>query len=412
MREKNSSELDRPLKVGILANGFVNWSGGIDFLRIIATSLRAADPTIQLHVFAPMFGSRSFFCDCRYRIRRLFGLEIRSLHHPNRQHLISAFAETGAHIHWIKSGKRALDKAAKNMKLDALIPAFRPLTSSSIPWVGYIFDFQHVHLPHFFSNKERVKRNHRFAHMVDTASTIVVNARDVLKDIDSIYPERRARVFSMPFCPAPTLESFSVDIKDACHRYGITRPYFIVCNQFWKHKDHGTVFRAFAALAKSHPDVLLVCTGEAHDYRFPSYFDELMSDVIREGVADRIHILGLIPKLDQLALIRGAIALVQPTRFEGGPGGGAVYDAVSLGKCSIVSDISINREIPDAEVALFHVGDDVSLLNEMSKELLNKTRPILRHDQLIDRGLIRRRACGDLLLTAINHAISKKNTKQ
>ena len=47
----------------------------------------------------------------------------------------------------------------------------------------------------------------------------------------------------------------------------------------------------------------------------------------------------------QLNLIKYSVALIQPSLFEGGPGGFSVYEAISLGKPVIVSGIKVNREI-------------------------------------------------------------------
>lgn len=60
-----------------------------------------------------------------------------------------------------------------------------------------------------------------------------------------------------------------------------------------------------------------------------------------------------IAKLDQIALLKKSIAVIQPTLFEGGPGGGASYDAISLGKPLIVSDIKVNQEIEQSERVFF-----------------------------------------------------------
>ena len=49
------------------------------------------------------------------------------------------------------------------------------------------------------------------------------------------------------------------------------------------------------------------------------------------GINDDVEIVGHIPKLDQIALLKNSIAVIQPTLFEGGPGGGSAYDAISLG---------------------------------------------------------------------------------
>ena len=50
------------------------------------------------------------------------------------------------------------------------------------------------------------------------------------------------------FClsvPSPR-EEWLQENRDLFKQYGISKPYFIICNQFWIHKDHGTAFKAFA----------------------------------------------------------------------------------------------------------------------------------------------------------------------
>ena len=47
----------------------------------------------------------------------------------------------------------------------------------------------------------------------------------------------------------------------------------------------------------------------------------------------------------QLSLIYNSKALIQPSLFEGGPGGFSVYEAISFNKPILVSDIKVNKEI-------------------------------------------------------------------
>jgi glycosyltransferase involved in cell wall biosynthesis len=391
-------------RIGLLAHGFASWGGGIDFLHMIASSLHHADPKVELHVLAPMRGTLVAARSLRDAVRSLLGRSPMAAHHPHPDHLARALAGTGAVLHKIDIGPRALTRATARLRLDALLPAISPLPEANAPWVGYVFDFQHKHLPQFFTEQECALRDIDFRRMLDSAKVVIVNARDVVKDIEHYFPVRKARVFALPFSPSPGSDAFSVDVDEARLRYSITGPYFIVCNQFWKHKDHGTAFKAFAALARRHPELSLVCTGVTSDYRFPDYFDELMGEAARDGVADRIYALGMIPKLDQLALIRGAVALVQPTLFEGGPGGGAVYDAVALGQHAIVSDIPVNTEIDDPLVSFFRTGDPLSLATALSQAWTNHGNHarLPPPATLIARGIERRRACGEVLLQAIS----------
>lgn len=400
--------MSHPLRIGLLAQGFVSWGGGIDFLRIVASSLRHADPSVELHVFAPMRGPLVLLRNMRDWIRAKLEMDLTATHHPKFLDLERALSGTGAIFHLIDIGPRALARATEKLRLDAMLPAMVPQPTHNPPWIGYLYDFQHKHLPQFFSPEECARRDVDFGRMLDCASTVIVNAQDVARDIERFFPNHRARVFVLPFSPAPGSDAFSVNVNDVCRRHGVCHPYFIICNQFWKHKDHGTAFKAFAALAKRHPDLSLICTGATSDYRFPGHFEDLMREARLNGVADRIHSLGIIPKLDQLALIRGAIALIQPTLFEGGPGGGAVYDAVGLGQISIVSDIPVNTEIDDPTVTFFTAGDVDSLNAAMQAALLTDNRQLEATDQtmLIARGFERRRACGKVLLRAVAEVIS------
>ena len=324
---------------------------------------------------------------------------------PPPIHLEGAFEGTSATLHKIDQGPNSIALASRRLKLEALLPAINPLPAGRTPWVGYIFDFQHKHLPQFFSDHERTERDQAFAQMLNSADAVIVNARDVAKDIDFFYPNRRARVFVMPFSPAASNDAFAVPPEEAIARYEVQKPYFIICNQFWKHKDHGTAFKAFAEVAKRHPKLSLVCTGATTDHRFPDYFTGLMEQVRRDRTYNRIHPLGLIPKVDQLSLLRGAVALVQPTLFEGGPGGGAVYDAVALGTKSIVSDIPVNTEINDSTVSFYKAGDASSLTVAMEVALRTQAASLVSTEPstLIQLGIKRRRICGKLLFQAVTY---------
>ena len=56
-------------------------------------------------------------------------------------------------------------------------------------------------------------------------------------------------------------------------------------------------------------------------------------------------ILDLIPRSDQLELIKKSIGVIQPSLYEGGPGGFSAYEAIVFNKQLIISDIKINKEI-------------------------------------------------------------------
>jgi glycosyltransferase involved in cell wall biosynthesis len=279
-----------------------------------------------------------------------------------------------------------------------------------IPWVGYIPDLQHRYLPQGFSPGEIARRDAGIAAMLRQAHSVVVNSRSVKDDLMRHFPGGRARIFELPFAPLLEEGAGGAPDPEVMRRHGIHDPFFLVSNQFWIHKNHKTAFHALRRLMDStgRNDVQLVCTGATEDYRSRTYFPGLIADLQRLGIRDRVRILGLIPRGEQLALMTQASALVQPTLFEGGPGGGAVYDAVSLGVRVLVSDIPVNREIDDDDIDFFPPEDAGRLAVLMEKTLL-KARVRPDRNVLSQRSVRRAERFAERLVEAADHAVAGRS---
>ena len=108
-------------------------------------------------------------------------------------------------------------------------------------------------------------------------------------------------------------------------------------------------------------------------------------------------------------MVRGSIAVIQPTLFEGGPGGGSIYDAVALGVLGLVSDIPVNREIDDANIAYFAPGDSEGLAQLMI-EAPSRPRPQFENPALISRSNDRLRMLGETLDRAVAAALAPRRS--
>jgi glycosyltransferase involved in cell wall biosynthesis len=403
-----------PLRVGILGQGFVDWGGGLDFLRMVCACLRASGQPVALHFLLPDLGPRAAAFRLALRLQaalaRLRGRVTGRSYAPSSQLVLDAMAESGAdlQVHHIDLGETALARAAQRLSLSALLPTMTPQSAGlGLPWVGYIYDFQHHHLPHLFSPQERQLRDRNFARMLDEARVVIVTSHAVAADARRFRPAARARIVVLPFSAAQLPKGFDTDGPAVQRRYGLDAPYFIICNQFWLHKDHRTAFEAFARVAARFGDVQLVCTGATADPRHPGHLEGLMQMAEARGVRDRIRVLGLVPKRDQLSLLSGALALVQPTLCEGGPGGLASNEAAALGVPMLLSDIAVNREVDEPGVRFFRAGDAQDLAQAMLERWQAGPRAPLDPADLSRRGQQRRAACGEALLRAIELARSE-----
>lgn len=282
---------------------------------------------------------------------------------------------------------RGIVETASKVGADIVFPTMLPLGQSPIPRVGYLFDFQHRHMPDLFSARIRRNRDLRFERIAKDSNAVIVNSRAAANDASIFLGIPDNRILTIPYTPYAREWWFETDPLDARRRHGIGPHYLAVCNHFWKHKDHATALRAFAMLRKLRPDLdlQLLLTGDPIDHRDPRHYGELITLSESLGIARYSHFLGLIPKRDQLALLRGCLALIQPTRFEGGPGGGSVYEAIGLGVPCVVSDIPVNLEIDQGDVVFFRTGDAADLAGKVAK-VLSSQQPQPARDALLANG--------------------------
>lgn len=407
-------------RIGIPGHGFITWEGGVDFLRLIIGSLLAGPDAsrTELYLLLPVADPRLEQVETRSWPKRLRMMAMREElpelpdppHNLGLDKIQNSLEEFWPLLKPRRVGHEpaSLVRAYKALKLDALIPAMSPVTEDpSVNWVGYIYDMQHKHFPHFFSEQEIIQRDIHFREMLSQRRAIIVNSANVKADLETYVKDIQGTVYPMPFSASPNPKWF-VDTQDVRPLYGVGDNYFCVCNQFWKHKDHATVFKAFAIIAGDEPSLELVCTGHQSDYRDPQYFEYLTKLISQLGLTSKVRLTGSIPKAHQISLLKGARALLQPTLFEGGPGGGAVFDAVSLGLPSVVSDIPVNLELQEPTVTFFKAGDEHSLATELRRLLSQPNRPIhLDEAALVAQGQHRRTRCAYTLQQAM--ARGKRN---
>lgn len=364
-------------------HGFIGWNGGLDLVRLIASALdhSSLDEPVELHFALPETPTaRRLLLSALRRWRSLRAGNSRHSANAGSADALRCIASditAGHSIVTCGDSAAGILQAAVRINADIVFPTMLPLGKSAQPRIGYLFDFQHRHLPHLFSTRMRRNRDRQFTRIAADADGIVVNSQAVARDVRQFLGVSADRVLAMPFTPYAQPWSFDIDPVDAQCRYGVGGRYLMVCNHFWMHKDHATALRAFALLRKNpaNANLQLVLTGDPIDHRDPQHYGHMVALGDALGITQHTHFLGLISKRDQLALLRGCAALLQPTLFEGGPGGGSVYDAIGLGVPAIVSDIPVNREINVGQVTFFEAGDFVDLAEKLEKILATNWEP-------------------------------------
>ena len=361
------------MQIGILADGFIGWGGGIDFIRLLLRAILVADSENKPQIFLicareQVFGSKALRMSLK--IARSF-YNATLFKRKNNLQVISVETLHGAFgdlvekkdIFLYSGCSIDLAKLCVEKKIDILLPSIRPLPSNfQTPWVGYIFDFQHKYLPQFFTFRARHSRDRLFRTMLKQAKQVLVNSKAVENDCRKFIKHIAAVLHPLPFTPVSfgSHDDF-LSTSQILKKYNLPKAYFLISNQLWVHKNHETAIRAFALAFSGNKSVGLVCTGATQDDRAPGLLCKLQNVAHSLQISDQVHILGRIPKAEQLHLMKGSIAVVQPTLFEGGPGGGQVYESIALGIRSIVSDLPVNREICEGNIEFFSPTNSIEL---------------------------------------------------
>ena len=236
----------------------------------------------------------------------------------------------------------------------------------TIKTINWIPDFQHIHLPQMFSEKEIQNRNNNFLKLIRDSDLIVFSSFDALKDMKKFAPNYEDKARVLQFVSQPNSRYFELDEHDKSlllQKYKIKDDFFYIPNQFWKHKNHMMIFEAINELKKDGVEINIVCTGYLGDYRNKTYIDDIRKVVKLNNLEDNIKLLGLVDYEDVFALIKFSKAVINPSLFEGWSS--TVEECKSVGKNMILSDLDVHKEqYPNA---VFFKRDSIESLKEVLK---------------------------------------------
>ncbi|MDQ3440811.1 MAG: glycosyltransferase family 4 protein [Planctomycetota bacterium] len=214
-----------------------------------------------------------------------------------------------------------------------------------VPSIYHPHDLQHVHLPQFFDDAERRKRDVTYrayckqATMVAAAATWVRD--DFIKQFD--LPEEKVQV--VPLAPILTeyAEPTAQDSATIRQKYNLPEHFVLYPAQTWPHKNHLRLIEALSILRERHGVIVpLVACGRQNEF-----FSSIERRGIELGVRSQLHFLDFIPGFDVQCLYCLCRAVVIPTLFEAASG--PLNDAFLAGAPAACSNVTaLPRQAGDA----------------------------------------------------------------
>jgi glycosyltransferase involved in cell wall biosynthesis len=357
------------LKIALIMQGGQIWIGGVEYIKNLILALGSLPEDVRSTFEIYLIANGNLSEDLRQQltpyVAKFYGAtDLDCLNFVSR-------LRCSLERRFLKLSNPELGTFLQRQDWDFVYPydSCKPLNYRSAAWIP---DFQHKYLPQFCTDQEIQLRDRIHTTIAKKCEIVVLSSQTAAADFKKFFPDgtNKVRVLSFKTVPSQTwYEGNSLEIQ---HTYNLPDHFFLVSNQFWQHKNHTMVFEALKLLKHRGVKPIVVCTGHIYDYRKPEYSDYILGKIHQDGLANQVFLLGLIPKLNQIQLMRQSLAVIQPSLFEGWST--LVEDARLLGKPMILSDLAVNQE-QNPPYSLFFDRNSPESLAKCIEDLWIKKEP-------------------------------------
>jgi glycosyltransferase involved in cell wall biosynthesis len=352
-KNKNKNEMERKrYKLGILFYFSPQWMGGIIYIINIIKTLGFLEdrekPSILIF-YKPEL--KRFVDEIKYPYLNVIEWSFPSIVKGNIKSLLlrkNVFIED----------------ILKNYSLDAIYPFhdFPVRSRTNVKLVAWYADLQHKYYPEFFPIMQILGRNIRSWLMLKNNDDLVVSSQDVMDDFARFYKLRKDLNIHIFHFVSVIDDLEEVKFNDLKAKYNLPDKYFLVSNQFHKHKNHRILLLSLAKLKGKGVHKNIVFTGKLPDASDSPYLAELHSIIKDSKLQDQVIFLGVISRNDQLQIMKHSQAIIQPSLFEGWST--VIEDAKSLQVPVVASSLRVNIEQLGKSGVYFdpHNPDELSLI--------------------------------------------------
>jgi glycosyltransferase involved in cell wall biosynthesis len=274
----------------------------------------------------------------------------------------------------------AIDRTAGRAGADVVHFPGQAASATRVPSIYQPWDLQHVHLPEFFSDAERERRDRTYRTFSAQAALVVVATKWVKADLNTQFGIAMERIAVVN--PAPALEAYAaptlVDEARITERLELPERYVFYPAQTWGHKNHERLFEALALLRDRGMNVPLVCSGHRNER-----YADLLRYATDLGLDGQVRFLGHVTPTEIQVLYRKATALVFPSLYEGW--GLPILEAFASGLAVACSNVTSLPELVGDAALVFDPLEPMGIASAVERLW---TDDALRAE-LVERGRAR-----------------------
>lgn len=357
--------MTKPLKIGFLMQGGRSWIGGSEYIKNIILALSSLPDEDRSTFEISLLHDRYFEKDIQEQLtsylQSTYNLDDEINNVTHLKTFLARLKRKAKNI-IIKQHRSALSNFLIEKDVNFIYPCLvakdEKLPYQGCPWIP---DLQHKYLPYLFTQSDIECRDKEFTRIADLSSRVVLSSETAAADFKKFFPHSNCQIEILQFRSSLPSSWYELDAVAVQQKYHLPERFFLISNQFWLHKNHLLVLESLKILHASHIYPVVVCTGHLYDFRKPEYIDTVLQSISTNGLANQVYLLGLIPKIDQIQLMRSSLAVIQPSLFEGWST--VVEDARCLGKKMILSDFPVHLEQNPPESVFFERHSPKQLAN-------------------------------------------------
>jgi glycosyltransferase involved in cell wall biosynthesis len=259
-------------------------------------------------------------------------------------------------------------------KIDSLYPCFTINDNNFDDYKNRIFwlvDFNNRAFPdHYGDEGTNMMRNQQ--ELTLSNRRVVLSSNALFDELKTYYPDYKCDIKLLRFASSlQKLEDGEIPLIK--RKYNIEVPYLMSPNQLWEHKNQGLVLDAVNIIKQKQPELKfkILFSGSLKVNRGKGlYIDALRNKIEKYGLHNYVEFLGVLERNEQLLLMKGSSALLQPSLYEGWST--LVEEAKALNKFIILSSLPVHKEQISENVVFF----DPHNAQQLADKILNcLTRP-------------------------------------
>lgn len=215
-----------------------------------------------------------------------------------------------------------------------------PPVSGGIPTILTVHDLSFVFYPNAYPAQLVDYLNRVVPWSVGRATHVLADSQSTKDDLQRVWnvPGEKITVLlsgvSSRFLPVED----AAQLRSARARYGLDgAPYVLTVGTVQPRKNYPMLVRAFRPVAERHPHALAIAGGKGW------LADELLAEIERQGLQDRVRLIGFVDDADLPALYSAATAFAFPSLYEGF--GLPLLEAMACGAPVVTSNASSLPEV-------------------------------------------------------------------